>query len=282
MPALELSPVNLLRCGVRIACLALLPLLVVTARGQYLVSGRVTDGSSAVAGVTVTAVGQSTGGTATTDASGNYALTLPLDTYSVAATKTGLDFAPVSCLLEATCPTNATVTVSPTSPSQTNVNFSVVYSIGGRILEGGAGLSGVSVSVQSPFPQTATTDAGGNYRLAGFQRGAYVVTPDRSGYTFDPTSLTLSLSSNVTTANFAAHALFTVSGHVSNGRSPLAGVTMKLQNGLGTVTRQTDSTGAYSFTNLTFDTYTLVPSLTGYSFNPPSATRRSPSRRLAA
>lgn len=276
MPVLELSPVNLLRCGVRILWLALLPLFVVPARGQYLVSGRVTDGSSAVAGVTVTALGQSTGGSATTDASGNYALTLPLDTYSVSASKTGVDFAPVSCLLDATCSTNAVVTVSPTAPSQTNVNFSVVYSIGGRVLEGAAGLSGVSVSVQSPFPQTATTDAGGNYTLPRFQRGAYVVTPVRSGYTFDPATLTLSLASNVTTANFAAHALFTVNGRVSNGRSPLAGVTVKLQNSLTTVSQQTDSTGSYSFTNLTFDTYTLIPALTGYSFNPPSATVTGP------
>ena len=271
MPILELSCRRLARHLVRTLLLLVLPLFIGSAHGQYLISGRVTDGTSGVTGVTVTAQGQGSGGTASTDASGNYSISLPQGTYSVASSKAGFDFAPVSCLLEATCATNATITVGSTTPSQTNVNFSVVYSVGGRILEGIAGLSGVQVTVQAPFPQSGTTDQNGNYTLSGFQRGSYTVTPAKSNYTFEPTSLALTVTSNVTTANFAGHALFTVGGQITSGRSPVPGVTVTLQNSQTTLTQQTDSNGYFSFSSLVFGTYSLIPSLAGYSFTPPSA-----------
>ncbi|MCX5885280.1 MAG: DUF1566 domain-containing protein [Proteobacteria bacterium] len=60
-----------------------------------------------------------------------------------------------------------------------------------------------------------------------------------------------------------------ISGSVTYNGSGLAGVTVTLS---GTVSKTTTtvSDGTYSFTDLADGTYTITPSLTGYTFNPPS------------
>ncbi len=113
-------------------------------------------------------------------------MSVPLGTYTVTPSKPNLVFKPVNCLLELTCTTNATVTVGPTVPDPTNLNFSVVYDIAGHIMEGTKGLSGVQVTVQD-FPQTAVTDANGAYLLAGFRSAQYSLAATKSGYTSLPT-----------------------------------------------------------------------------------------------
>ena len=283
MPTLELGYGTLAR-RTGPASWALLLLVVslctVPARGQtYLIAGRVTDGTNGVSGVVVRAVGISqTLADVTTGASGNYSIPLPqADSYTVTALKPNTIFLPLSCLSRSDCATNTVVTVSSTAPSQTNVDFSVVYTISGRVAEGATGLSGVQVTVPSPFPRSGTTDQSGNYTLNGFQRGGpYAVTPTKANYTFDPTSLLVTVASNVTGATFAAHALFTVSGRITIGRTqqPLPGVNVFLQNtnSLVTITNKTDVSGNYAFANLAFGNYTVTPSLAGYAFSPPSTT----------
>jgi hypothetical protein len=50
---------------------------------------------------------------------------------------------------------------------------------------------------------TTTTDASGNYTLAGLANGSYTVTPSRAGYTFTPASRNVAISgSNRTGQNF--------------------------------------------------------------------------------
>ncbi len=67
-----------------------------------------------------------------------------------------------------------------------------------------------------------------------------------------------------------ANGLITISGQITSGGNPLAGVAVSLSgSSSGMVT--TDSSGNYSFSNLTAGgTYTVTPALTNYSFSPAS------------
>ncbi len=75
------------------------------------------------------------------------------------------------------------------------------YSISGTVTtSGGTGINGVSVSNGSV---SATTNASGAYTLSGVANGAYTLTPSLSGYTFSPTTRSVTVSSaNVTGQNF--------------------------------------------------------------------------------
>ncbi|MBL8264537.1 MAG: S8 family serine peptidase [Xanthomonadaceae bacterium] len=75
------------------------------------------------------------------------------------------------------------------------------YTVSGTITtSAGAGISGVTVSTGSV---TATTNSSGAYTLSGLSNGTYTLTPSLSGYTFSPTSRSVTVSSaNVTGQNF--------------------------------------------------------------------------------
>jgi hypothetical protein len=75
------------------------------------------------------------------------------------------------------------------------------YSISGTVTtSGGAGISGVTVSAGSA---SATTNSSGAYTITGLANGTYTLTPSLSGYTFSPTSRSVTVSSaNVTGQNF--------------------------------------------------------------------------------
>lgn len=64
---------------------------------------------------------------------------------------------------------------------------------------------------------------------------------------------------------------FTISGQVTNNTIGLAGVTMTLSGFLNGVTT-TDNNGNYSFDVVGGGDYTVVPSATGFTFNPPART----------
>jgi hypothetical protein len=256
-----------------VVLLLFLPFCALPALGQYVIAGRITDGTNQISGVTVTAqlVGQAGGQSVTTSSSGDYSFSLQPGSYSVIPTKGSTVFEPISCLRDADCSTNAIVTIGLNLPVQTNINFSVVYNIAGRVTEGTKGASGVQVTV-SDYPQTALTDSSGNYALTGFQRGSYTLTATSSSYTFDSATLVVNVTSNVTTANFSAHSFFIISGRITNGRTPVPGASVVLQNvsTLVTLTNTTDVTGNFGFSNLAFASYSVTPSLTGYVFNPVS------------
>jgi hypothetical protein len=75
------------------------------------------------------------------------------------------------------------------------------YSISGTITtSAGAGISGVTVSNGSV---SATTSSTGTYTLSGLANGTYTLTPSLSGFTFSPTSRSVTVSSaNVTGQDF--------------------------------------------------------------------------------
>jgi pre-peptidase len=83
-----------------------------------------------------------------------------------------------------------TITATVTTPAAT-------YSISGS-----AGTSGATVTAGS---QGATSDASNNYVISGLANGTYTVTPSKSGCTFSPATLSVTVAgANVTGNNFTA------------------------------------------------------------------------------
>ncbi|HPR63624.1 MAG TPA: pre-peptidase C-terminal domain-containing protein [Thermoanaerobaculia bacterium] len=92
--------------------------------------------------------------------------------------------------------TPATCTVTVNVPQTT-------YSISGTV--SGAVASGVTITLSGAASNTTTTDTSGNYSFSGLSNGSYTVTPSRSGYTFSPTSRSVTISgANQTGQNFTS------------------------------------------------------------------------------
>ena len=72
----------------------------------------------------------------------------------------------------------------------------VTYSISGS-----AGTSGATVTAGT---KSATSDTSNNYSIAGLAAGTYTVTPSRSGCTFSPASLSVTVGPNATGKSFTA------------------------------------------------------------------------------
>ena len=140
----------------------------------------------------------------------------------------------------------------------------VGWSISGAITGAGA----VTVTLSGPTGGTTTTDASGNYSFSALANGSYTVTPSKTGFTFNPTSLVEAVSgANISNVNFTASPapLWSISGAITGGAGAL--VTLSGASS-GTVTA--DSSGNYTFNGLINGTYTVTPSESGFSFTPPS------------
>jgi cytoskeletal protein CcmA (bactofilin family) len=209
-------------------------------------------------GVTMTLSGSGSGSTET-DSNGNYSFTsLSNGTYTVTPSKPGYTFKPKS----------ETVTIS--GADVTGVDFkasAVTFSISGTV--SGAVQSGVAMTLSGNSSGTATTDASGNYSFSGLSNGTYTVTPSKPGYTFEPSSETVTISgTDVTGIDFTSSAAtHSISGQVTGDVK--SGVTMTL-SGSGSGNKITNFLGNYSFSGLSNGTYTVTPSKSGYTFTPPS------------
>ena len=141
------------------------------------------------------------------------------------------------------------------------------YSISGQVTTStGVGIGSVTVSTGSV---STTTDSSGNYTLANLASGSYTITPTRSGYTFSPVNRAVTIgSSNVTGQNFTGTATtttYSISGSVTtSGGTGISGVTVST----GSASATTSSTGAYTISGLANGSYTVTPSLSGYTFSP--------------
>lgn len=232
------------------------------AASTYTISGNV----SGAASVAVALSGAATA-TTTTDASGNYSFTaLANGSYTVTPTLSGFSFSPAS----------AAVTVNGASAPGTNFTASAVtttYSITGSVTTStGAASSGVSLTLSGAASASQTSNASGAYTFTGLAAGTYTVTPSLAGYSFAPASAQVTLTSaNQTATTFVATAVvqatYAISGTV--GGAVAAGVTISL-SGKATASTTTNANGAYSFTGLADGSYTVAPSLAGYSFTPVS------------
>lgn len=134
------------------------------------------------------------------------------------------------------------------------------YSISGTITGG----AGSTVTLSGASSASTTADASGNYSFTGLANGTYAVTPSKSGYSFSPSSQSVTINgSNATAVNFTATAAtYTISGTISGG----SGATVAL-SGSTTASTTADSSGNYSF-SVANGTYTVTPTKSGYSFSP--------------
>ena len=144
------------------------------------------------------------------------------------------------------------------------------YSVSGAITPAAAG-SGTTLTLSGAGTGTTTADASGNFTFTGVANGTYAITPSHAGYSFSPTSLSVTVNgANVATGlNFTATAQsYSISGTIS----PTAGgngATVTL-SGAANAKTTANSSGAYTFNGLVNGTYTVTPSQTGYTFNPTS------------
>lgn len=144
------------------------------------------------------------------------------------------------------------------------------YTISGTVTLVGAAFSGVTVNLSGASTATTTTAADGSYSFAGLANGNYSVMPSKTGNIFNPISLAVSVSgANATGKNFAATAS-TATTYSISGSTGITGVTVTL-SGANTGSVVSGTSGAYTFSGLLAGTYSLTPSLSGYTFSPTSS-----------
>jgi parallel beta-helix repeat protein len=153
------------------------------------------DGS----GATLT-LGGASSATTTADSSGNYSFaSLATGSYTVTASKNGFNFSP-SSLQEIVSGANVAgvnFTASTGSPT--------TYGISGTISPAANG-SGVAITLSGATNASTTANGSGNYSFTGLATGSYTVTAGKTGLTFSPPNLQVTVSgANITGANFTAY-----------------------------------------------------------------------------
>jgi len=133
----------------------------------------------------------------------------------------------------------------------------------GRITLGTNGVEGVLVSAGN---RSATTDANGDYALT-VAAGTYVLTPSAEDFDFTPATQAITVTEDTSGVDFSAIQLFAISGHVLDGPTGLAGVTLALG---AEAVATTDTAGAYRISGILAGTYDVTPSRPGYQFDPPT------------
>jgi subtilisin family serine protease/PKD repeat protein len=152
------------------------------------------------------------------------------------------------------------------------VSAGSTYSISGRVTDGVNPIVGVSLSIGAGG--SATTDASGYYTLTNVASGAYTLVPSKNGYTFSPPSRAVSVPPDATNQNFVGTVnvgpTYSVAGRVVNNTAqPMLNVLVASSSGGAAYT---DASGYYTLTNVITGTYTLTPTLSGYTFSPVTRT----------
>jgi hypothetical protein len=175
---------------------------------SFNISGSVAPASSGD-GTTITLSGP-VSSTTTASSSGAYSFSgLAAGTYAVTPSKTGFGFNPTT---QAAVITTADITgLNFAASSQSGPTFT----ISGTVTPKASGV-GVAMILTGPTGATATTDASGNYSFPSVPNGTYTVTPNKSGLTFTPASLSETVNgANKAGVNFVAAAGSSQAGSVA-------------------------------------------------------------------
>jgi YD repeat-containing protein len=94
---------------------------------------------------------------------------------------------------------NANLVIPSSDPDMPNLTVPLSgtalngnYSISGTVLKANKKpLSGVTMTLSGAATGTATTNTSGNYTFTGLFNGTFTITPQKTGYTFTPTSRTI-------------------------------------------------------------------------------------------
>jgi hypothetical protein len=256
-----------------------------TPPATYSISGTVTSGGTGLSGVTVAAGGAS----ATTSSTGGYTISgLANGTYTVTPSLAGYTFSPAS----------TSVTIN--GASQTGIDFTAAAAPGGDTpLTSGVGVStgsiaqgawkyytivvpsgatnlsitltGLSADLDLYVNNSTTHPTTSSYYGRSWNSGT---TSESLSYT-SPTVATWCIgvygyaagSGTVTATVTTETATYSLSGTVSGAVT--SGVTITL-SGAASKTTTTGTGGTYTFTGLANGSYTVTPSLAGYTFSPAS------------
>lgn len=222
----------------------------------YEISGTVTiSGGAALPGVTLSGLP----GDPVSDVNGDYSVTVDHGwSGTVTPSLTAYTFDPVS------------ITYSSVSSTQVQDYTGTLntYSIYGVVtVSGGNELEGVTLN---GLPENPVTDFTGNYSATVDYGWSGTVTPALTGYTFDPVSIDYSSVAADQLQDYTATPnTHVIDGYVRTGGG--AGIGGVLMSGLPG-DPLTDATGYYSGNVLYGTSYTVTPTLTGYSFTPASTT----------
>ncbi|MDR3574310.1 MAG: carboxypeptidase regulatory-like domain-containing protein [Anaerolineaceae bacterium] len=227
----------------------------------YVVSGKVTVGSSSGAGLpnVVVALGAYSD---TTAADGSYNIhNVPGGTSgNLTPSLAGYTFNPP----------NISVNNLQADTHQDNFIATLnTYTITGTVKLGASALQNVTIAI-SGTAFTTSTAADGSYTLANVPYGTTGdLSANLAGYSFAPPSIHLSnLAGNLSGQDFAAIKVYTLSGKITIGTSggpALANVLVSL----GAYSDTTASDGTYVIQNIPAgSSASLTPVLAGYTFNP--------------
>ena len=226
----------------------------------YAVSGAVSG--DVKAGVTLTLAGNGLSLTATTDATGAFSVAnATVGSYTLTPSRAGYTFTPAS---------KPVTVVGANVTGQDFTSAALKYAVGGTVSgEAPAGVR-LTLSRSGATDLTTLTATGGAFRIDGAVDGVYTLTPSLAGYSFTPASTTVTVAGAAVTGQaFTSKAVtYAVSGTVSGDIK--AGVTFTLVGNGKSLSGTTDATGAFSIAGATNGTYTLTPSLAGYTFTPAS------------
>lgn len=173
---------------------AVLSKLALGSAPRYTISGHVYDksGQSGIGGVMVSAGSQSTA----TQSDGSYSIGgLLAGQYTITPSKAGYIFNP---------PSIANLQISG---DQASLNFNAdvpTYTISGQVILNGSGAPLAGVTIDDGVGDSATTDDAGSYTISGVVADSYTLTPNRSGYTFQPAQQAIAVSGNAQAQPFAA------------------------------------------------------------------------------
>jgi GH18 family chitinase len=189
----------------------------------YTVSGTTKNGTTAVAGVTISATSGTTTLTATSDASGNYSITTLVagSDYAVTATKTGLSFSPATTVYTA---------ISSNKTLNFTQNVTGGNLISGTVKSGSTPVAGAKVELILPWTDSthgyasyiATTDASGNFSFANSVLAGYSIITSLKLNTWENNSIVYSPTN---LANFAVPTTPQVYNFNSNSVAPQVTIT---------------------------------------------------------
>jgi hypothetical protein len=226
----------------------------------YSISGTV---SGFAGGLVMITLSGSADGTTFTDENGNYNFSgLVNGSFTVIPSFAGNTYGTTGF-----SPTGTTVSVN--SANVPNTNFTATYTLSGKVT--GAVLQGVTINLTGAATATTTTDANGNYTISGLPVGNnYMVVPFLAGYVFSPAGSVVSVYTSMAPPNTdfyaqAAATTYSISGTVSGAISKYVIITL---SGANTGSVLTDASGNYTISGLVNGSYTVTPSLAGYTFSP--------------
>jgi len=192
----------------------------------------------------------------TSDASGNYSVTVPSPfTGTITPIQAGVVFTPIS----------KSFTAATTDQTAQNFVASGATLMTGTVVNSsGVGLAGVTLTASTG--QTATTRANGTYSLYLPTPFTGSVTPSLAGYSFTPATLSFTgLAADVSGKNFTASVAISVSGRVTLNALGLAGATVTFSTGQ---VATTDVNGNYSIVLPSPYTGTVSAAMAGYFITP--------------